>query len=66
MILPGMQCCPPYILIPSIFGLESLVFWVEPPCFFEALYKGTNTFLTFEQTVEPAPHDREYMGTRTI
>jgi hypothetical protein len=38
MMLPGMQCCPPYNLMPSIFGLESLVFWVEPPCFLEALH----------------------------
>ncbi len=38
MMLPGMQCWPPYNLMPSIFGLESLVFWVEPPCFLEALH----------------------------
>ena len=65
MILPGMQCCPPYILIPSIFGLESLVFWVEPPCFFEALCQGANNYL-LEQTTDQAPYDREYMVTRTI
>ena len=23
--------------MPSILGLESLVFWVEPPCFLDAL-----------------------------
>ena len=37
MMLPGMQCWPPYSLIPSLFECESLLFCVEPPCFLDAL-----------------------------
>lgn len=36
IMFPGMQRCPPYNLTPRNLGLESLVFWVLPPCFLEA------------------------------
>lgn len=36
MMLPGAQRWPPYILMPRYFGFESLLFWVEPPCFLDA------------------------------
>ena len=54
MMFPGMQCWPPYSLIPSILGLESLVFCVEPPCFLEAL-QTTHTINKALIVVEIAP-----------
>lgn len=36
IMLPGEQRWPPYNLTPRYLGLESLLFWVEPPCFLEA------------------------------
>ena len=37
MMLPGEHTCPPYSFMPSIFGREPPLFWVDPPCFFDAL-----------------------------
>lgn len=31
--------------MPNILGLESLVFWVDPPCFFEALQCNTGNLV---------------------
>lgn len=36
IMFPARHRCPPYNLIPRNLGFESLLFWVDPPCFFVA------------------------------
>lgn len=51
MMLPGWQSWPPNSLTPSILGREPPLFWVEPPCFFDALQSNLcsrDCVLTFD------------------
>ena len=37
MMLPGEHTCPRNSFMPSSFGRDPPLFWVDPPCFFDAL-----------------------------